>query len=115
MISLLKQEALMTKRNVAFEALSGNYLFQEIKKRIQKYEGTELISLGIGDTTQPLTPYVVKALVKASEEMGTLGGYHGYGLERGEKGLRHKISERIYKGRIDPQEIYISDGCKCDI
>lgn len=109
----------MTKRNGAFDSLRGNYLFQEIKQRVtlfkQKKPEAELISLGVGDTTQPLTPHVVKALMKGAEKLGNKETYTGYGSERGERPLREKINQRLYKGNLDPDEIYISDGCKCDI
>ncbi|MBP9840816.1 MAG: LL-diaminopimelate aminotransferase [Simkaniaceae bacterium] len=109
----------MTKRNQSFEAFSAGYLFPEIRRRVEafvkEHEKVELISLGIGDTTHPLTPHVVKGLEEAAHRMGDRGGYSGYGHERGEKGLRTKISERIYHGKIHPDEIYISDGCKCDL
>lgn len=29
--------------------------------------------------------------------------------------IRAKISEKLYKGLIKPDEVFVSDGAKCDI
>lgn len=36
-----------------------------------------IISLGIGDTTEPIPPFIVDAMMKAAEGLGTLEGYSG--------------------------------------
>ncbi len=109
----------MASRNPHFQKLNPNYLFQEIAKRKQAYleahPKAKLISLGIGDTTEPLTAEIVKGLKKRAEELGTKEGYSGYGPEQGDKKLRELIGEYFYNGLVEADEIYISDGAKCDI
>jgi len=97
--------------------LKGNYLFPEIerkKKLFQETNSTRVINLGIGDTTTPLPESIVEALVEASQAMGT-EAYQGYGPSFGLMALREAIADAIYQGQIEPDEIYISDGCKPDI
>ena len=101
--------------------LSGNYLFADIAKKVQafKEENPEanVISLGIGDVTQPLCPAVVEALHKAADEMGQGATFRGYGPERGYDFLRNAIVENDYRARgidIDADEVFVSDGAKSD-
>lgn len=107
------------KRNKNLAKLQSGYLFPEISRKknefLKKNPGAKLISLGIGNTTEPLTPYITNALKKAAEDLGTPEGYTGYGDEQGMHELRKKISEVIYHKKISPEEIFISDGAKCDI
>lgn len=51
----------------------------------------------------------------AARELGEEKSYSGYGDEQGIFPLRKKIAEIIYKGEVSPEEIFISDGAKCDI
>ena len=99
--------------------VQGSYLFSEIAARrrqfVQDHPGVQLISLGIGDTTEPLSPSVAEALVKSSHRLGTPQGYVGYGPEQGIDLLREKIAEVIYKGQFSPREVFVSDGVCCDI
>jgi LL-diaminopimelate aminotransferase len=107
------------KRNENISKHVSGYLFPEITKRkkefLKKNPNAKLISLGIGNTTEPLFPYITNALKKAAEELGTVKGYTGYGDEQGMLELRKKISEVMYNNKISPEEIFISDGAKCDI
>lgn len=109
----------MTKRNSKLEALKANYLFPEMNMRKQRFlsthPGVSLISLGIGDTTEPLTPYITQALVEGGQRLGTKEGYSGYGPEQGLKLLREKIVEKFYPSSVKPEEVFISDGAKCDL
>ncbi len=109
----------MIKRNPHFSKLKSGYLFPEINARrkqfLAQHPDAKIISLGIGDTTEPLTPTVAAALVEASRKLGTEEGYVGYGAEQGIEPLRKKIAEVFYGGRIAPDEIFISDGAKCDL
>lgn len=109
----------MVKRNPHFAKLASGYLFPEINKRkkafLEKNPNAKLISLGIGDTTEPIPPSIVKGLVEESQALGTVEGYTGYGLEQGLYSLRQKIAEVIYHKHISAEEIFISDGAKCDI
>ncbi|MFH1053544.1 MAG: LL-diaminopimelate aminotransferase [Candidatus Woesearchaeota archaeon] len=109
----------MVKRNKNFSKLQAGYLFPEINRKKQNVmkenPDAKIISLGIGNTTEPLTPYITKALVNAAKGMGSAKGYTGYGDEQGMPELRRKIAEKLYNNIIKPEEVFISDGAKCDI
>ncbi len=109
----------MVKRNENFAKLQAGYLFPEINRRkkalLEKEPAAKIISLGIGNTTEPLTPVIKEGLVKAAEGLGTTAGYSGYGDEQGMTKLRELIAEKLYKGKVSASEITISDGSKCDI
>lgn len=109
----------MVKRNPHFEQLKSGYLFPEINKRkrafLNENPSAKLISLGIGDTTEPVAPTVHSALVAGASKLGHRATYSGYGPEQGDEELRHRIAEKIYFNRVDADEIFISDGAKCDI
>ena len=79
------------------------------------HPAAKLISLGIGDTTEPIPPTIVKGLKNASERLGTKDGYTGYRADQGNLLLRKKIAEKLYRNVISPEEVIISDGAKCDI
>ena len=109
------------ERNPNFSKLAGGYLFPEIGRRRTAYleENPEMkdriISLGIGDTTQPIPPHILKGLVDGVSKLGTKDGYSGYGAEQGQGPLREKIAEKLYNGIISADEVFVSDGAKCDI
>ena len=107
------------RRNKNFEKLKSGYLFPEIHRRkkefLEKHPETDLISLGVGDTTEPLCASVAEALAEVSENLGTPQGYIGYGPEQGIEALRSKIAAEIYQDAVAPDEIFISDGAKCDL
>lgn len=107
------------KRNAHISQLKANYLFPEIKQRklqfLDKHPKAVLISLGIGDTTEPIPPSIAQALVEASAALGTPQGYSGYGPEQGMPPLRECIASTIYHHLVKPEEIFISDGAKCDL
>ena len=112
----------MTKLNTHYLDLQGSYLFATIAQRVRSYKEknpqTPVISLGIGDVSQPLVPAVVEALVSASQEMGKPETFHGYGPEQGYAFLREAIATHDYQQRnldISPDEIFISDGAKSDV
>lgn len=109
----------MIQRNPNFTRLSANYLFPEITRRKKLFLETsptaDLISLGIGDTTEPIPPFIVDALTEAARQLGTKEGYSGYGPEQGQEALRQAIAHQIYKGIVSADDIFISDGAKCDI
>ena len=109
----------MIRRNQNFVKLPGSYLFPQINQRkkefLAKNPDAALISLGIGDTTEPLPAVISNALAEAANRLGTKEGYNGYGAEQGREDLRSRIAEAIYKGKVQPDEVFISDGAKCDI
>ena len=76
-----------------------------------------IIRLGIGDVTQPLAPAIIKALHAAVDEMGQAETFHGYAPDLGYEFLRTVIAKNDYQGRgcdIAADEIFVSDGAKCD-
>lgn len=109
----------MTKRNPNMSRLKANYLFPEVNQRKRQFlslhPNAALISLGIGDTTEPIPPYITKALSKAASNLGTKEGYTGYGPEQGMKVLREKIADKLYPNQVKADDIFISDGAKCDL
>ncbi len=111
----------MVKVNENYLKLKAGYLFPEIAKRVNLHQAksnpTTLIKLGIGDVTEPLPSACINAMQKALNEMSTIEGFKGYGPEQGYIWLRNKIAENEYisKGcQISAEEIFVSDGSKCD-
>ena len=109
------------KINENYRKLSSNYLFADIAKRVKAFKTenpeADVISLGIGDVTQPLVPAVVEALHKAADEMGRAASFRGYGPEQGYDFLRDAIVEHDFRARgidIASDEIFVSDGAKSD-
>lgn len=109
----------MIKRNTNLAKLQAGYLFPEINRRknkvIEANPDANIISLGIGNTTEPLTPHVVEGLKLAVEGMGSAEGYSGYGAEQGMGDLRSLVADKLYDGVVSSEEVFISDGSKCDI
>ena len=109
----------MVKRNQNMAKLQSGYLFPEINRRkkefLEKNPDAKIISLGIGDTTEPITNYIAKALTSAASELGTNDGYSGYGDEQGLTELREKIASIVYNGIVSGEEVFVSDGAKPDI
>ncbi|MCJ7691955.1 MAG: LL-diaminopimelate aminotransferase [Sedimentisphaerales bacterium] len=112
----------MVTINENFLKLQAGYLFPEIGRRIRAFKEAnpeaDIISMGIGDVTQPLAPAVIKAMKEAVEQMGrkeTFRGYDDSGV--GYDFLREAIQKNDYEARgvkIDTDEIFVSDGAKCD-
>jgi LL-diaminopimelate aminotransferase len=109
------------ERNPNFAKLAGGYLFPEIGRRRNEYiaqnpdMASRIISLGIGDTTLPIPTHILQGLVQGASRLGTKDGYSGYGAEQGQSDLREKIATKLYKGIIQADEVFVSDGAKCDI
>ena len=111
----------MTLVNEHYLKLRAGYLFPEIGRRVQAFSAAnpqaKILRLGIGDVTRPLAPAVIKAMHHAVEEMGRVDTFRGYGPEQGYRFLIDKIIEHDYQARgvsLDPDEVFISDGAKCD-
>jgi LL-diaminopimelate aminotransferase len=107
------------KRNENMAKLQAGYLFPEIGRRRAAYlaenPDAKVISLGIGDTTQPIPPHICAGLKAGAETLGTADGYTGYGDGNGNSSLREKIASVLYGGAVSPEEVFVSDGAKCDI
>jgi len=107
------------QRNSHLAALPPKYIFSEIQEREarfrKEYPQRNLISLSIGDTSQPLIPSIVDQLVMTSQQLGTEEGYFGYGPERGLIDTSIAISKILYNDKVPAKDIFISDGAGCDI
>lgn len=111
----------MAAINENFLKLKAGYLFPEISRRIRAHKAknpdAKIISLGIGDVTQPLPPAVISAMKKAVDDQANGNTLRGYGPEQGYDFLIDAIIENDYRARgvdIEPKEVFISDGSKCD-
>jgi LL-diaminopimelate aminotransferase len=111
----------MARINPNYQKLQSRYLFSEIAKKtkefITQHPTAVIIKLGIGDTTLPLTPIVIKAFHESIDELAKSDTYKGYGPEQGYDFLRNAIAQYEYQARqinINADEIFISDGSKCD-
>jgi LL-diaminopimelate aminotransferase len=113
----------MATLNSNYLKLKAGYLFPEIGRRVKAFAdanpeaAARLIRCGIGDVTEPLPLAVREAMHTAVDEMGTHEGFHGYGPEQGYEFLRTAIAQHDYRGRgleVADDEIFISDGSKCD-
>ncbi|MBN2160927.1 MAG: LL-diaminopimelate aminotransferase [Spirochaetes bacterium] len=111
----------MIRVNENYLKLKASYLFSDIAKRVAEFEkknpGKEIIRLGIGDVTLPLPPACIAAMHRAVDDMASAKTFRGYGPEQGYDFLREKISEFDYRSRdvsISADEIFVSDGAKCD-
>ncbi|MDR2398542.1 MAG: LL-diaminopimelate aminotransferase [Spirochaetaceae bacterium] len=108
----------MISRNPGIAHLKAGYLFPEIAKRraafAKEHPEAKIISLGVGNTTEPILPHINRGLMEAARRLGTVEGYSGYSDE-GLESLRERISQVFYHGQFTPSEIFISDGAKCDI
>ena len=110
----------MIKKNRNYANLAKGYLFPEIAKRRKMFQSqhpdAKIISLGIGNTTEPLAPHIVGEMKKYVEALGTKEGYEGYQDDSaGMPKLRERISQVIYGGAVKPCEVFVSDGAKCDL
>jgi LL-diaminopimelate aminotransferase len=111
----------MLNINENYLKLQASYLFADIASRVRKFQEEnpeqEVIRLGIGDVTRPLPKACIQAMADAVQEMGQEETFRGYGPEQGYPFLREKIAEFDFQSRgaeISPEEVFISDGAKCD-
>ncbi|MEB3160459.1 MAG: LL-diaminopimelate aminotransferase [Synechocystis sp.] len=111
----------MASINDNYLKLKAGYLFPEIARRVNAFTTANpdapVIKLGIGDVTEPLPLTCRQAMTQAINDMGDRQSFKGYGPEQGYGWLREKIAEHDFQGRgcdISADEIFISDGSKCD-
>jgi LL-diaminopimelate aminotransferase len=113
----------MVKRNKALANLAAGYLFPEVARRRREFEAAHsgeltaknhVISLGIGNTTEPLMAHIAGGLQEGAGRLRTAIGYTGY-TDEGFEQLRQGISAVYYGGKFGLDEIFVSDGAKCDI
>jgi LL-diaminopimelate aminotransferase len=111
----------MIRINENYTKLAASYLFADIARRVGAYTSANpdkpVIRLGIGDVTEPLPPACIEALHAATDEMSKRATFKGYGPEQGYAFLRDLVAQGDYAARgckIEADEIFISDGSKCD-
>jgi LL-diaminopimelate aminotransferase len=113
----------MAYLNENYLKLQAGYLFPEVARRVRDFceanpEAAErVIRCGIGDVTEPLPRAAIDAMKTAIEELGHRETFRGYGPEQGYEFLRSAIAQHDYRDRnidIADDEIFVSDGSKCD-
>ena len=111
----------MIRVNPHYRKLNASYLFVEIARRVSAYQKSHpdrrVIRLGIGDVTRALPPAVIAAFHEGVDEQAIDASFHGYGPEQGYEFLRDLIAETDYRSRgcaVSADEIFVSDGAKCD-
>src|SRR5258708_10565745 len=113
----------MAYLNENYLKLQAGYLFPEIARRVRQFSEEDpeaakrLIRCGIGDVTEPLPRAAIEAMKRAVEELGHRETFHGYGPEQGYEFLRSTIAQHDYRDRkidIADDELFVSDGSKCD-
>ena len=111
----------MVKINSDYTLLRSSYLFSTIAKKVKEYEqanpDANIIRLGIGDVTRPLSPTIIDSLHKAVDEMAAAETFRGYAPDLGYEFLRSAIARNDYELRgcdIAADEIFVSDGAKSD-
>ena len=111
----------MVTINHNYLKLPGSYLFSTIAKKVKAYKeenpSSNVISLGIGDVTQPLAPAIIESLHGAVDEMAHAETFRGYAPDLGYEFLRNAIAKNDYQDRgcaIAADEIFVSDGAKSD-
>jgi len=113
----------MAYLNENYLKLQAGYLFPEIARRVHEFcdanpeAAKRLIRCGIGDVTEPLPRAAIDAMKQAMDELGRRETFRGYGPEQGYEFLRSTIAQCDYRDRnidIADDEIFVSDGSKCD-
>lgn len=111
----------MIRINENYTKLKASYLFADIARRVtafqQAHPERKIIRMGIGDVTEPLPPVCVAALHQAADELAQRETFRGYGPDLGYPFLREAIAKHDFQARgcaIEPDEIFVSDGAKCD-
>lgn len=111
----------MITMNEHYDKLAKSYLFVDIARSVAAYQeehpDRDVIKLGIGDVTRPLPPAVITALHSAVDDLADPASFRGYGPEQGYGFLREAIAEHDFRARgvdISPDDIFVSDGSKCD-
>jgi len=113
----------MAHLNSHYLKLKAGYLFPEIGRRVKAFTeanpaaAARLIRCGIGDVTEPLPAAAREAMHGAIADLGQRETFHGYGPEGGYEFLRHAIAKSDYRSRgieISDDEVFVSDGSKCD-
>ena len=116
-----KKANIMAHINENYLKLKAGYLFPEISRRVNAFAAAnpsaDVIRLGIGDVVKGIPRPIVDAMIEATEEMAHDESFQGYPPDQGQEFLREAIAEHDFAARgvkIDIDEIFVSDGAKCD-
>jgi len=113
----------MATINKNYDKLAAGYLFPEIGKRRDAFLKSnphlklgDIMKLGVGDTSEPLTHTIIKGLHLGVDKLASKDTYTGYGTEQGDKRLRQALADRYGKRgvKLEFEEIFVSDGAKPD-
>ena len=112
----------MPKLNENYLNVQDSYLFAEIARRVSAYEEShpdkagDIIRLGIGDVTRPLTKRAIEGLHRAVDEQTTAETFKGYGPEQGYAFVREAVADYYRRNgvEVDADDVFISDGAKSD-
>ena len=110
----------MARINQNYNKLTAGYLFPEIARRTRQFleqnPQAKILKLGIGDTTEALTPAIVAALHKGVDKLANVETYSGYCHEQGNTELREALVKHYQKFNVNlkPEEFFVSDGAKPD-
>ncbi len=111
----------MIRINENYTKLKASYLFADIARRVNAFARANpdkrIIRMGIGDVTEPLPAACIDAFHRGVDELSKRESFRGYGPEQGYAFLREAIAEHDFRARgcrVDPDEIFVSDGAKCD-
>jgi LL-diaminopimelate aminotransferase len=110
----------MARINTNYDKLGAGYLFPEIARRTNSFledqQGVEVLRLGIGDTTEPIVPSVLKGLHQGVDSLGQVETYSGYGPAEGIPSLRSSLAGLYAEYGLDlsPDEFFVGEGAKSD-
>ncbi len=115
----------MATKNLELTQLTGDktyteIIFKQVWGKVEAYQAAhpqqKIFMMAFGDTTEPLPPTVVQAIVDAAHRLGDRHTYTGYEDITGNPGLRQGICTNYYKQKlgieITPEEVLISDGAQ---
>ncbi|WP_213318628.1 LL-diaminopimelate aminotransferase [Chlamydiifrater volucris] len=105
--------------NPYFKKLKPSYLFKEISEKLCMFKNNNpartVVDLSLGNTTYPIEKELSEHLASVAYKQSSKNGYLGYGPENGSATLRSKVAKTFYRSTISPDDIFISDGIKCDL
>jgi LL-diaminopimelate aminotransferase len=110
----------MARVNANYGKLQAGYLFPEIAKRTRAFQqahpDAKIMRLGIGNTTEPLTPAIIAGLHEGVDRLADVKTYTGYGDEQGMQAMREALAKRYqrYGVTLEATEFFVSDGAKTD-
>ena len=115
----------MATKNLVLSQLTGEktyteIVFKQVWGKVEAYKVAnpqqKIFMMAFGNTTQPLPPTVVQALVGAAKRLGDSKTYTGYEDVNGNSGLKQSICTNYYRKKLGVElentEVFISDGAQ---